>query len=85
MSSVEMNSAVQTDLMAKLENQFMYHIAEGAQPLKFATIRGECLELAQLLVALCPVCEERDEAIRKLNEVMFWANAAVARHDGSHP
>lgn len=79
--STEMIGAQKSDLLAKLENQFMYHMAEGAQPLKYATIRGQCLELAQMLVALCPESEERDIAVRKLNETMFWANASVARHD----
>lgn len=80
-----MNNALNSDLSAKLENQFMYHIAEGTQPLQYATVRGECLELARLIVVLCPESEERDQAIKRLNEVMFWANAAVARHSGSTP
>lgn len=80
-----MNNALNSDLSAKLENQFMYHIAEGTQPLQFATIRGECLELARMIVVICPDGEEREQAIRRLNEVMFWANAAIARHSGVTP
>lgn len=74
-----MTSAMSADLNAKLDNQFKYHIAEGAQPMQFATIRGECLDLARIIVVICPDCEEREQAILRLNEVMFWANAAIAR------
>ena len=73
-----------TRLLDELNNMFTYHMAEGEQPLKYAAIRGQCLELAQLIVALCPAGKERAEAILRLNEVMFWANAAVARKLSDH-
>ena len=70
----------EVELLARLRNMFEYHMAEGEQPLKYAAVRGQCLELAQLIVALCPESEERNKALERLNETMFWANAAVARH-----
>ena len=73
-------TAETSSLLEKLENQFTYHMAEGEQPLKYAAVRGQCLELAQLIVALCPDSSERDIAVERLNEVMFWANGAIARH-----
>lgn len=67
------------ELMTELENQFKYHMAEGEQPIQYAAIRGACLDLAKLIAAICPDSLERDVAFERLNEVMFWANASVAR------
>jgi hypothetical protein len=30
----------------------------------------------------CPICEERDESINKLREVIFWVNASIALREG---
>jgi hypothetical protein len=68
------------ELISNLENQFGYHMAQGAQPVQYATVRGTCLDLAKMIAVICPESEERRMAIRRLNEVMFWANAAIARH-----
>lgn len=65
---------------ADLENRFNYH-----QPLtdtrrqNHENVRGFCLALAERLNRMLPDGHERDEAIHKLEEVMFWANAALAR------
>lgn len=67
---------------SELENRFRYHVAAGEQPLKFAAIRGECLGLARLMAVLIPEGRERDIAIEKLEEAMFWANAGIAREHG---
>ena len=69
-----------TELLSALENQFKFHPAEGTQPLQYATVRGQCLDLAQLIAVIVPDCWEREQAFKKLNEVMFWANAGIARH-----
>lgn len=77
------NSNATTELVHRLEQMFTFHPAEGAQPLQYATVRGECLDLAKLIAVLLPDCEEREMAFMRLNEVMFWANAGVARHSGT--
>lgn len=66
--------------LEELENRFIYHMAEGEQPLKYAAIRGQCLELAKMIAALCPESRERSLAFTALEEAMFWANASVARN-----
>ena len=68
------------DFLTDLENRFMYHMAEGEQPLKYAAIRGQCLELAKMIAALCSESRERSIAFTHLEEAMFWANASVARN-----
>ena len=40
--------------------------------------RARCLELAMRLRGNCPPSRELSLALTKLEEVMFWANAAIA-------
>jgi len=64
-----------------LKNRFNYH-----KPKDQATcdnherIRNSCLSLACLIVENTPPTREQSLAITKLEEVMFWANAAIARN-----
>lgn len=44
-----------------------------------ATMRGACAGLSATIADLCPAGREQALAITKLEEVMFWANAAIAR------
>ena len=43
------------------------------------SIRSGCQNLAERLDKLCPDGREKALAMTKLEEVMFWANASVAR------
>lgn len=63
----------------ELENMFTYHPATMEQPGLYGAVRANCLQLAKELTALCPASEELRLAIWKLNEVMFYANASIAR------
>lgn len=69
-----------SDDQGALEKMFTYHPATGEQPGYYGAVRGSCLTLAKFLCSALPESWERDEAIKKLNEVMFWANASIARH-----
>lgn len=75
-----MESNGTNELVSRLERMFSFHSAEGSQPMQYATVRGQCLELALLIAVLVPNCEEREQAFLRLNEVMWWANAGIARH-----
>jgi hypothetical protein len=61
-------------------NRFASHAATTEEKqLEHGSVRGSCLELAQHLNAALPEGREKSLAITKLEEVMFWANAAIAR------
>lgn len=59
--------------------RFTYHPPKGDQPEKYEDIRDYAHRYAQVLSTLCPDSRERSLALTKLEEVVFWANAAIAR------
>lgn len=63
----------------RIEKMFEYHPVTGEKPGMHGAVRFMCLQLARLLMNAIPNCYEREEAIRKLNEVLFWANAGIDR------
>lgn len=65
-----------------LENRFTYHppVTEARQN-QHASVRGEVQALAYTLNELLPEGREKSLAFTKLEEVMFWGNAAIARND----
>ena len=62
-----------------LENRFTYHAPKEGQPEKYAEIRSVGFLLAKTINALCPEGREKALAVTKLEEAIFWANAAIAR------
>lgn len=64
-----------------LNVRFTYHKPFGDQPLKYEDIRRKALQFADMLVVCCPDSRELSLAITKLEEAVFWANAAIARHE----
>lgn len=64
-----------------LNNRFGFHPAtpENGRGEVHDAVRGNCLALASTLNALIPDGREKSLAMTHLEEVMFWANAAVAR------
>jgi hypothetical protein len=49
------------------------------QTVKHQGIRAECQILANSILGICPKSPERDRAMEKVEEAMFWANEAIAR------
>lgn len=62
-------------------NRFTYHPPKPGQPDKYTAIRDLALDLAFKLVGLCPDSRELSTALTKLDEVVFFANAAIARNE----
>lgn len=64
-----------------LDNRFAYHKPDLAKGNTHSLIRDLCSDLAEKLNVLVPEGREKSLAITKLEEVMFWSNASIARND----
>jgi hypothetical protein len=69
------------DIADRIERDFSYHAPSGDQPERYAMIRKIAKHIATHLLEVCPDCRERSLAITKLEEAVFWANAAIARNE----
>lgn len=65
-----------------LENRYTYHPPKSDQPARYASIRAKCLELAKHIRDNTPTSREQSLAFNALDQVMFLANAAIARCEG---
>ena len=66
----------------QLEHRFAFHPADTEQKVKaHETVREVLLEAADDIVQLTGApTREQSLAITKLEEAMYWANAAIARN-----
>lgn len=63
-----------------LSNRFSFHPpTDNEKRNAHTSVRMGCLELADYLNNKLPDGREKSLAITKLEEVMFWGNAALAR------
>lgn len=65
----------------RIENDFRYHAPRDDQLARYQRIREVARALAHELVDLTPPSREQSLALTKLEEVVFWANAAIARNE----
>jgi hypothetical protein len=63
-----------------LDNRFTYHAPLIGQPEVYQEIRNQALQYAHFIDSVAPDSREKDLAITHLEEVVFWSNAAIARH-----
>ena len=65
---------------ADIENRFAFHPATTEKMRDAHTsVRQQCRALADFINVTIPESREKSLAITKLEEVMFWGNAALAR------
>lgn len=65
-----------------LVSRFSFHPAKDElTKAKHKRVRNFCLDLADELNAVVPEGREKSLAITKLEEVMMWANAGIARNN----
>jgi len=65
----------------ELDLRFTYHAPKGDQTSRYEKIRAAGREMANNLQYLCPDSREKSLAMIKLDEVVMWANAAIARRE----
>ena len=64
-----------------LKNRFTYHAPKQGQPERYNAVRLEYLAIARVISIECPPSPELSRALTKLEESVFWANAAIARNE----
>ena len=70
-----------SELIEDIEIRFKYHAPKLNQPERYKEMRELGLRLAMSIVRLTPSSRERSLALTKLDEVVMWANAAIARRE----
>ncbi len=69
-------------LHAQINNNFTYHPPKGPEQVKkYEDMRESCKALALEIVEKTPASREQSLALTNLEQVMFWANAAIARNE----
>jgi hypothetical protein len=66
---------------ADIENRFTYHAPKENQPAKYERLRTHAKGLAYHIIEETQKSREQALALTHLEEVVFWANAAIARHE----
>lgn len=65
----------------ELSNRFTYHPPKDEnQKVKYEKIRKMGFDFANYINNFLPDCREKSLAITKLEEVVMWANAGIARN-----
>lgn len=62
----------------QIESTFVYHAPKGDQAARYERIRAAGKDFALLLLDLCPASRDLSAAHTKLQEVVMFANAAIA-------
>ena len=65
----------------ELTTRFTFHPAQGTQATRYGQCRSHAGEFAAWIVANSPDSREQSLALTKLDEVVFWTNAAIARRE----
>lgn len=66
----------------ELKNRFSHHPPNDRKKYHHEFVRTNCQSLAVILNQHIPEGREKALAMTKLEEVMFWANAGIARNNG---
>lgn len=63
----------------EIRHRFTYHPPTEGQPEKYEAIRDMACRFALDLIAMCPDSRELSLALTHLEDVVYCANAAIAR------
>lgn len=65
----------------EMKTRFTYHSPKEGQPEKYENLRKMARLMASHVEELCPESREKSLAMTKIEEAVFWANAAIARRE----
>lgn len=63
-----------------IDRNFSYHKPTEEKAVLYTSLRKEAKWLAHEINKCCPDSREKDQALLKLEEVVMWANASIARN-----
>ena len=66
---------------AEMDKRFTYHPPKENQAKRYETVRMFAKTYAMFLDKTCPDSRELSLALTKIEESVFWANAAIARNE----
>lgn len=61
--------------------RFTYHPPKGDQAERYMLIRDTARSFARVVCAETPSGREQSVALTRIEEAVFWANAAIARNE----
>lgn len=64
-----------------ITNRFTYHKPLDDQTFRYIRLRDMAKDLAFQILEYTPVSREQSLALTHLEEVIMWANAAIARNE----
>ncbi|MDF1536090.1 MAG: hypothetical protein P1S46_06240 [bacterium] len=65
----------------EIKNRFTYHPPKEGQPERYVELRRNAHAFAELIVDLTPESREQNLALTHIEQVVMWANAAIARRE----
>lgn len=69
------------DDINELMKRFDYHKPHGDQPSRYEAIRQMLMNASLYIMGRTPKSREQSIVLTKLEEAMFWTNAAIARNE----
>lgn len=64
----------------EIAGRYTYHAPKPGQPAMYEAVREKARDLATIMAAYCPPSDELAKALDHLDNAVFNANAAIARH-----
>jgi hypothetical protein len=65
----------------RVKKDFTYHPPKDDQAQRYDLIRYTAQVFAEIVMRMSPESREKSLSLTKIDEAVFWANAAIARNE----